>query len=259
MDAIVLCGGKGSRVREFTRDLIPKILIPVHQRPFIDYLLVYLKKYYIKKVYFAAGFRGIEIERYLRGSDYGMDLKVEIEPEPLLTGGAVINILNKYKDEISDPLLILNGDTLAHPGESTSFSKMYKFFKQKYEKYLEHVVETSFPSVLAFTQRAFQHGMYGNFNVTNLGLIDNITPGPVGRSWLNCGWYIVRKSVLTPWSNKPIFSMEDDLLVDYFKQGNIAYPVMVSWNDFIEIGTAESIEKANTLLSYPRLKKLVTR
>jgi hypothetical protein len=53
--------------------------------------------------------------------------------------------------------------------------------------------------------------------------------------------------------------MEGELLVDYFKQGNTAYPVMVSWNDFIEIGTAESIEKANLLLSYPRLKKLVTR
>lgn len=256
MDAIILCGGKGTRVKEITQDKIPKIMISINGRPFVDYLLNYLRHHRVKKVFFAAGYKGDVLNNYLRNIKFPVETYVEIESKPLLTGGAIVKILHTFGSKISDPFLVINGDTIAYPGEIDSFTKVYKAIKEQYERISEQWIKMKFPLVAIFTERLYQHGEYGNLEMNHRNLITNITPGITGRSWVNCGWYFFRKAFFTPYLNKDIFSLEDEALVDYFRKGNISVPVLIGWNNFIEIGTPDAIKNTTKLLQYKNWKEL---
>ncbi|MGH7706986.1 MAG: sugar phosphate nucleotidyltransferase [Vulcanimicrobiaceae bacterium] len=108
MQAIVLVGGEGTRLRPLTYDT-PKPMIPVFGAPFLERTLARLHHAGINDVILAAGYLPAAITSYFGdGSRLGMKLTYAIEAEPLGTAGALRNVA----DHIRGPFFVLNGDVL---------------------------------------------------------------------------------------------------------------------------------------------------
>jgi len=108
MQAILLCGGMGTRLRSVVSDR-PKPMADICGKPFLQYLLEMLRDKGITEVIFALGYMGEMIEEYFRdGSAFGLKIAYSYEEEPLGTGGAIRNALPKIMEE---EVLVLNADT----------------------------------------------------------------------------------------------------------------------------------------------------
>ena len=108
MQAILLCGGMGTRLRSVVSDR-PKPMADICGKPFLQYLLEMLRDKGITEVIFALGYMGEMIEEYFQdGSAFGLKIAYSYEEEPLGTGGAIRNALPKILEE---EVLALNADT----------------------------------------------------------------------------------------------------------------------------------------------------
>jgi D-glycero-alpha-D-manno-heptose 1-phosphate guanylyltransferase len=106
-EAIILAGGFGTRLKEVISD-IPKPMAPVNGKPFLAWILLYLKKYGIEKVTFSTGHLSEKIEEYF-GSEYdGIKIVYAHEKTPMGTGGGIKLAVQKSQ---SHTLLVLNGDS----------------------------------------------------------------------------------------------------------------------------------------------------
>ena len=108
VDVAVLAGGLGTRIRAVLGD-VPKILAPVEGRPFLDYLLAWLRGHGASRVVLSLGHLADRVVDHLeRNPPPGMEVIPVVEPRPLGTGGAIRHIRASLR---SDPVFILNGDT----------------------------------------------------------------------------------------------------------------------------------------------------
>ncbi len=107
-EAIILAGGLGTRLRDAVPDL-PKCMAPVAGRPFLFYVINYLRSQGIEKFIFSLGYKQEIIEEWLADQFATLDYVCVIENEPLGTGGA---ILLACKKATKKNVLVANGDTL---------------------------------------------------------------------------------------------------------------------------------------------------
>lgn len=107
-EVIILAGGLGTRLRSAIPDL-PKCMAPVNGKPFIVYVIDFLKSQGIKKFIFSLGYKSEVIIEYLNKSYPLADFKYAIEDSPLGTGGAIKLACDKATEA---NVLITNGDTL---------------------------------------------------------------------------------------------------------------------------------------------------
>ena len=108
MQAVVLVGGEGTRLRPLTLET-PKPMIPVMNVPFLERTLVRLKEAGIDDVILPAGYLPDAITSYFGdGSRLGLNLRYVIEETPLGTAGALKNL----ESFITGPFFVLNGDVL---------------------------------------------------------------------------------------------------------------------------------------------------
>jgi len=109
MKAIMLAGGKGTRLRPLTIHT-PKPIVPIFNRPFLHYQLDLLKQVpEIDEVILSLNYQPRRIEEMFGdGGESGLGIKYVVEPAPLGTGGAV-----RYAGEtIRDSVVVFNGDVL---------------------------------------------------------------------------------------------------------------------------------------------------
>ncbi len=108
MQALILAGGKGTRLRPLTVHT-PKPIVPICNRPFLLYQLETLRRAGITDITLSLSYQPHKIEQLLGdGSQYGVHLKYTVEPEPMGTAGAY-----KFAGElIREPTVIFNGDIL---------------------------------------------------------------------------------------------------------------------------------------------------
>jgi mannose-1-phosphate guanylyltransferase len=108
MQALILAGGEGTRLRPLT-STIPKPVVPLVGRPFIAYMLQWLRRHGIEDVILGCGFMADAVRAVLGdGSDLGIRLRYLEEPRPLGTGGA----LKFAEDLLEERFFMLNGDVL---------------------------------------------------------------------------------------------------------------------------------------------------
>jgi len=109
MKAILLAGGKGTRLRPLTIHT-PKPIVPIFDRPFLHYQLDLLKQVpEIDEVVLSLNYQPRRIEEIFGdGSESGLALRYVVEPAPLGTGGAI-----RYAGEsLHDSVVVFNGDVL---------------------------------------------------------------------------------------------------------------------------------------------------
>jgi D-glycero-alpha-D-manno-heptose 1-phosphate guanylyltransferase len=117
--AIILAGGFGTRLRSAIGDSVPKPMAPVADKPFLAWLLQYLRTQGIEEVVLSVHFLREVIRDYIGDEFAGLRVHYAVEEEPLGTGGAMVHSLRTlYPQGFADkpPLLVLNGDSMVRLG-----------------------------------------------------------------------------------------------------------------------------------------------
>jgi mannose-1-phosphate guanylyltransferase len=108
MQALILAGGEGTRLRPLT-STVPKPVVPLVDRPFIAFMLDWLRGHGVDDVIMSCGHLAAGVRDVLGdGSAFGVRLRFVEEPRPLGTGGA----LKHAEDLLDERFLMLNGDVL---------------------------------------------------------------------------------------------------------------------------------------------------
>jgi mannose-1-phosphate guanylyltransferase len=113
MQAIVLVGGKGTRLRPLT-ETVPKPALTLVDRPFLAYMVEWLAAHGVEEVILACGFLPDVLREALDGEEEraGVRIRYVAEPEPLGTAGAIRFAADAVGDDLDDRFLALNGDVL---------------------------------------------------------------------------------------------------------------------------------------------------
>ena len=123
MEAILLCGGLGTRLRSVVSDR-PKPMADIAGKPFLHYLVKMLSESGVRHLIFALGYMGEQIEAYFQsGEEYGLSISYSYEDSPLGTGGAIRNALSRVSEE---NVLVLNADTYFHTDYENLFMQQLK-------------------------------------------------------------------------------------------------------------------------------------
>jgi mannose-1-phosphate guanylyltransferase len=114
VQAIVLVGGEGTRLRPLT-DSIPKPVLTLVDRPFLAYMVEWLGSHGVTEVVFACGFLPDRLREALgEGDRDGIALTYVVEPERRGTAGAIRFAAEALGERLDDRFLALNGDVLTN-------------------------------------------------------------------------------------------------------------------------------------------------
>jgi len=218
MQAVIMTGGLGTRLGPLTGK-IPKGLIEVGGRPFLDHLILYLRKYGIDDILLCTGYLGDQIISYFGdGSSFGIRINYSQEDHPLGTGGALRPALPK----IQDVFFLINGDT---------------FLPIDYNQMLDSFLNSPALMMVAVF-RAEKGDSRANLRVERGGEITELRGEDL--SYIDAGVRLVRKEIASLFPLEEVFSLEDDLYPQLIKTGKIiAWPVE---ERYFDIGTPERIK-----------------
>src|SRR5829696_3610031 len=109
MQAIVLVGGQGTRLRPLT-ETVPKPALTLVDRPFLSYMVEWLAGHGVEEVVLACGFLPDVLREVLgEGAGDGPRIRYLAEPEPLGTAGAIRFVADELGEDLGERFLALNG------------------------------------------------------------------------------------------------------------------------------------------------------
>ena len=200
--AIVLAGGLGTRLREAVPDL-PKCMAPVAGRPFLFYVINYLRSQGVNSFIFSLGYKHELIEEYLSAHFSRLDYSCVIEDEPMGTGGA---ILLACKQARAKHVMITNGDTLF----KASLDEIAAF----------HTEKKSLCTLALKPMKEFDR--YGVVELDNDGVIKDFKEKKYYASGLiNGGLYMLDKDAFLSFDFPDKFSFEKDFLEKTVPAGTV--------------------------------------
>lgn len=107
LQVAILAGGLGTRLKPFT-DKVPKVMLEVSGRPFLEHQFHYLKKFGFRKFLLLVSYLRRQIEAYFQeGRKLGVQIEYSCEEEPMGTGGA----LKLAAPRLDEKFILINGDT----------------------------------------------------------------------------------------------------------------------------------------------------
>ena len=110
VDAVILVGGQGTRLRPLTLSA-PKPMLPTAGLPFLTHLLSRIAAAGIEHVILGTSYKaGVFESEFGDGSKLGLQIDYVVEDEPLGTGGAIANVAHKLRH---DTVMVFNGDVLS--------------------------------------------------------------------------------------------------------------------------------------------------
>jgi D-glycero-alpha-D-manno-heptose 1-phosphate guanylyltransferase len=194
MKAIILAGGLGTRLRDTVGD-VPKPMAPVAGKPFLQYLLLQLKRSGIEDVVLSVGYKKEMIQScFGDGESFGIRISYSEEIEPLGTGGALKQTFATNDDS---HFIVMNGDSFFN----ISFAELIEF----------HAVMPGLVTMgLAFVQDRSRYGGV-ELNHTDGSIRSFQKNGTEIPGMINSGIYIVSRDVIRYIPDGP-GSFEGDVL-----------------------------------------------
>lgn len=232
MEAIILAGGLGTRLRSVISE-VPKPMAPVNDVPFLQYILDYLKVNNINKVVLAVGYKWGVIQSYFGNQYKGIELVYSVEQEPLGTGGAIKQALQKCDE---DNVYIINGDTYF----DVDLEEMMK----------EHLTQNSDLTIATKYMKKFDR--YGRVIISDNRIIDFEEKKFNAEGDINGGIYICKKTILDSIQSDK-FSFEKDIMekyIDIYK-----FYCFRSASYFMDIGIPEDYKQFEIDAQSNKLKR----
>ena len=221
MEAIILAGGMGTRLKPCVEDL-PKPLAPIGGRPFLEYLLDYLYANGVHRAIISTGYMAEKIEESVGRRYRGMCVDYCREDTPLGTGGAIKKALGMCKEDYA---VVINGDT---------FYDVDLFAMQRSHEAGSCPV-TMAAKLLKNVERS------GYLEISGGRLTGFCEKGATGEGLINGGIYFIDKNALDCISDEK-FSFEKQVLETLL----LAVNIFESEAYFIDIGIPEEFARANS-------------
>jgi D-glycero-alpha-D-manno-heptose 1-phosphate guanylyltransferase len=227
-ECIILAGGLGTRLRSAVPDL-PKCMAPVRERPFLGYVMDYLKAQGIKRFIFSLGYMHEVVELFIGNTYPSLDIVVSLEEEPLGTGGGIRLACTKGA---SDTILVVNGDTLFNINTSLLY-EFHQFHQSQCTLALKPMVN-------------FER--YGAVELDETQRVTAFKEKQFYKSGLiNGGVYALNRPAFLAETFPEKFSFEKDYLEPFINRRPIFGQVQDEY--FIDIGIPEDFQRAQTELS----------
>ena len=228
--AIILAGGLGTRLRSVVSGL-PKCMAPVAGRPFLFYVINYLRLQGVEKFIFSLGYKHEIIEEYLNDQFSTLNYQYSIEEEPLGTGGAIQLACQKATEK---NVIVVNGDTL---------------FKINGEEV--NVFHEQHNAECTLALKPMQHfDRYGVVELNQDATVKDFKEKQFYENGLiNGGVYVLNVERFLSKKFPSTFSFEKDYLEQYYTQGKIFG--IVQDNYFIDIGIPEEYNRVQEELKQP--------
>ena len=240
MQALILAGGKGTRLRPLTV-YTPKPIVPICNRPFLLYQIETLRRAGIHDITLSLSYQPLKIEQLFgNGSDFGVKIKYTTEPQPMGTAGA-------YKfaeDFIRDRTVVFNGDILT----DLDLEKVLK----------EHEARQAAATIVLAPVD----------NPSAYGLVETEADGRVRRflekpqadeitcNTINAGTYILEPRLLDLIPAGESYSFEYGLFPDLLRRGEAFYANIPDNAYWIDLGTPERYLQAHHDLLAGRVKNV---
>ncbi len=228
MKAVILVGGLGTRLRPLTTT-IPKPMLPLLNRPFIDNVLEHLRRFGIEDVILSTGYLPSVFTDFLdRTKKSGMSVEVITEDEPLGTCGAVKNVA----DRLDSTFMVFNGDILT----DINLSRLLDYHRKK--KAVATIALTAVDDPTS----------YGLVPLKSDGRVESFLEKP---SWdeattdlINAGTYVLEPQALAGAPTGENYSFERGLFPQLLEQEKPVYgfPASSYW---LDIGTPEKFIRAH--------------
>ncbi|MBL96643.1 MAG: hypothetical protein CMF52_02410 [Legionellales bacterium] len=228
LDAVILAGGKGTRLRSVIKDK-PKPMAIVSGKPFIEWVLVYLRDQGIKRVILATGYKRDFFRQYFGdGSELGIEILYSEEVEPMGTGGATRKAicLAQTKD-----VLVLNGDSFC----AVNSERMLKTHWEKNADGTIWLIEND------------KGNRFGRVDISSndqvLAFREKIDG--TSTSLINAGIYIFSCSYMEKFPLGKFISLEMEIFPDLIK--NKFFSIRGN-GPFLDIGTPESFSESEAFI-----------
>lgn len=221
VDAVIMAGGRGERLRPLT-DTTPKPLLKVGEKPILEHNLDRLRLFGIDDFWITVKYLGEQIENYFGdGHEKSINIEYVYENEPLGTIGAV----SKIKNFTHDFVLVTNSDLLTNID--------YEHFFLDFLKNDADFSVVTIPYSVDIPYAVLE---------TNNGHVLNFREKPTYTYYSNGGIYLMKREVLKHLPIEKHFNATD-LMEALIKNGNnvISYPLVGYW---LDIGRNEEYEKA---------------
>jgi len=227
IDAVIMAGGKGERLRPLT-EKTPKPLIKVGDKEIIDYNVDSLISYGIQHISVTVNYLAEQIKAHYRTPHLGVQVKTVQEPEFLGTIGAAQLVKKFYNDTI----LIMNSDLFTNID-----------FEDFYLHFMENDADMSAAAV------PFSVSVpYGIFQLER-HQVKGILEKPTYNYYVNAGIYLIKRSVLENMLPKQIFFNATDFMEKLISSDHkvIRYPLSGYW---IDIGNKDQLAKAREIAKH---------
>jgi NDP-sugar pyrophosphorylase family protein len=229
MEAIILAGGKGTRLRSLVKD-VPKPMAEVAGRPFLEWLLLTLKTQGLQRAVLCTGYRAEVIESYFKdGASLEMELRYSRECNPLGTGGAVRHALDMVQAE---RLLVLNGDSFCRIDLSRlrkthldclALATLWVVHREDCSRYGQ-VFLSDDGTVIRFTEKS-----------------PTVEPGLI-----NAGVYLLERKLVESIPDRREASLEKEVFPSLIGNGLVG---VIGNGPFLDIGTPEDYMRASAFIT----------
>ena len=226
-DAIVLVGGLGKRLGSITKN-IPKPMFTICEKPFIEYILDYLRTQSISKVVLAAGYKYEVIQKYFGSKYLELNIEYSIEDYPLGTGGGIKKAM-KIID--GDDVFILNGDSFFN----IDLNKLFVFHKSK---------KANLTLALKIMEN---YSRYGTVKIDYGNRVRGFMEKQYFKKGLiNGGVYLAKTTLFDNGPVQSVFSFEKHFIEKY--NNSYKFYGLPFEGYFCDIGTIEDLEKVKGIL-----------
>jgi D-glycero-alpha-D-manno-heptose 1-phosphate guanylyltransferase len=221
---LVLVGGMGTRLRPVYADG-PKALAPIQGKPFLGYFLKMLADHGLSRVVLCLGYRAAEIERWLEGQSFALDIRCSHEDEPIGTAGALALAYSRYAR--GERVFAMNGDTILRLSLASMW-QLHALREAEATIALAHVSDTS---------------RYGSVAVNDESWVTSFLEKRPDRAagFINGGVYLFEPSVMDRVGEQRCGSLEREVLPAQITRGLLGFK---SDGYFIDIGVPQDLARA---------------
>ncbi len=224
LDLVILAGGKGTRIKKYLNKN-SKPMIKFFGYYFIDLILSITSKFLFKNIYILAGYRGDQIKKYYNNKKINLSkIKVLVEKEPKGTGGALMLVKKKIKNDF----FLVNGDSI---------------FDINFLDLIPHIKNKSIGSIALVKNKNYKQNK--KLSSLDINKKNKKVVFKKNSKFMNGGVYFFKKKFLTK-IKKNKFSLENDLLKKLIKENKINGKIFN--NFFIDIGTPKNLMIAKKVL-----------
>lgn len=233
--AVILAGGAGTRIQHLIPD-IPKPMVPVAGKPFLEWVVRFLAKQGITDVTISTGYRAGHIAAHFdRLPIPGVSVRCLPEPQPLGTAGGFLHAIAGRLHE-PGPWLVCNGDSLVLTGLGAMLAKLVT----------EDRLEAVFLGV-----EVTDCSRYGSLEINASGRLLRFVEKRPGAGLINAGAYLFTPSLPPRLPSQRPLSFESEVFPALLASG-VAMGVSPTAAPFLDIGTEATLNSATEFVARHR-------